>query len=203
MIADFQENFVQVCVHIFNGVWYKHSIVLLTSLWLYSYYSPHLGQSVLFFKIFRLFSWLYCDMSLTVLVSVISKVVLVAFLQNDNQGHVTRVTLESNFLKMCEKVLLLFIFQQFLRSCDLTFLKNLPRFTKQLLRCMDFKIFKLGIWTWLDILKIGIFKCLWKILVDYFRETCKVMEPVAIKLDLTTGVFQIYYKTLLMVVAAL
>ena len=157
MIADFQENFIQVCVHIlwtFNGVWYKHSIALLTSLWLFSYYSPHLGQSFVFLKIFRLFSWLYCDLFLTVLLSVISKVVLVAFLQSDNQGHVTRVTLENNFLKMCEKVLLLFIFQQFLTSCDLTFLKNLPRFTKQLLPCMDFKICNLGIWPWLELITL-------------------------------------------------
>ena len=35
--------------------------------------------------------------------------------------------------------------------------------------------------------------------MDHFRETCKLMEPVAIKLDFTSGVFQIYFKTLLMV----
>ena len=67
--------------------------------------------------------------------SVISKVVFVGLLQNHNQGRVTRAPLESNFLKMCEKVCLLFIFQQFLTIFDLTFLKNLPRFTKQLLPC--------------------------------------------------------------------
>ena len=45
--------------------------------------------------------------------SVISKVVFVGLLQNHNQGHVTRAAIESNFLKMCENVCLLFIFQQF------------------------------------------------------------------------------------------
>ena len=138
MIADFQENFVQVCVHIFNGVWYKHSIVLLTSLWLYSYYSPHLGQSVLFFKIFRLFSWFYCHLFVTMFLSIMSKVVFVGLLQNDDQGLETSVTLESNFLKMCESVLLFFIFQQFLSIFDLSFRENLLRFTKQLLPCTTF-----------------------------------------------------------------
>ena len=70
--------------------------------------------------------------------SVILKVVFVGLLQDHNQGHVTRAALEKNFLKMCVKVCLLFIFQQFLTIFDFTFLKNLPRFTKQLLPRMDF-----------------------------------------------------------------
>ena len=144
--------------------------------------------------------------------SVISKVVFVELLQNHNQGHLTRASLESNFLKMCEKVCLLFIFQQFLTIFDLTFLKNLPRFTKQLLPCRDFRICKLAIWTWRELITLletvlgryfenryflSIFeKYLWII----FEKLCNLMEPVAIKLDLTTGIFKIYYKTFWMVI---
>ena len=36
--------------------------------------------------------------------------------------------------------------------------------------------------------------------MDHLRETCKLMEPVAIKLHLTAGTFQIYCKTFWMVI---
>ena len=36
--------------------------------------------------------------------------------------------------------------------------------------------------------------------MDHLRETCNLIELVAIKLDLTTGIFQIYYKTVWMVI---
>ena len=70
MMADFQENFIQVCSHRFCAhliafdtvIFHGPSGFTLT----FSYFSSHLGKPFQFFKILRFFSWFCCDVLVTV-----------------------------------------------------------------------------------------------------------------------------------------